>query len=99
MTPTEISKIYTDTIILLEEEGYESSFTSDYSGRSIYGSTVPGIVTDASPAILATFVATAVFMSIDEKERSNIHPMDFMELVLGATPKRTDSMGRSTIYY
>ena len=80
------AEIYERACEILEEEGFESDFRPDYSGRAMYGSTVPGIVSDASGPVVGWAICIAM-----------AHVAKGMELDM--IPRRTDNMGLSTIYY
>lgn len=87
----ERSTLYPQVCLLLQEAGYEGEFRAGYSGRGMYGSTCPAIVTDASAAIVGYLVATVVIAATDGEVELEEH--------LDLIPRRWDNMGLSMVYY
>lgn len=89
----ESSDVYKRAVELLDEEGWEATFRRDYSGRGMYGSTVPAIVTDApGPVVGGAVYAAALEFSCEMLPA-------FREFA-GLLPEYTDSMGLSSrVYY
>lgn len=81
----------------LEEKGYEAEVREDYSGRGMYGTTCPALVTDAEAMQVAFAVAEGLRQFDPELEH------DMGELMFRAqrmVPERSDSMGKSKrVYY
>lgn len=69
-------------------EGYEAKVREEYSGRSMYGRTTSGVVTNA-PEVEAGRVFAAKDEDEDDEQEENDYP----------TRLRVDSMGLSIIYY
>lgn len=85
-----IAAIYEAAVEILEDRfGVEPEFRPDYSGRGMFGTSVPGIVADMGdgPAIGA---AVAIAIMRDGGSADD---------VLGAIPTRSDNMGRRVIFY
>lgn len=80
--------LYETAAEMLQAEGWDSDFRPDYSGRGMYGTTCPAIVTDA-PAVV---VGVAFCMAMDELGMSVGDPFR-------AVPQRSDNMGLSMVYY
>jgi hypothetical protein len=81
-----IVRVFAAAADKLSGMGYESEVDECYSGRGMYGKSCVGIITDASGAT----VGAAVQLAATEQDVP-----DPMSLV----PRRSDSMGRKTIYY
>ena len=79
---------------LLAESGYEADFRGAYSGRAMYGRTVPAIVCDASGPIIGWAIATAYTALYCDDD-----PQDLLDASRAMMPTRMDSMGMSTIHY
>lgn len=91
--------VYKEAVEILQEEGHDASYRSDYSGRGMYGESVPGIVTGASLAEVGWAVTYASsLLSIGPGEENHVHP-DVVRDALEFVPKNSDSMGLDKIYY
>ena len=86
-------EIYNAVVERLSEDGCEASVYEDYSGRFMYGSTTPAIVTDASPAVVGAAIALEVLHRCED-------PSDVEDRIWKLVPNRSDSMGLSqSVYY
>ena len=82
-------KVWEEAVALLQDAGYEASIRSDYSGRAMYGEKCPAIVTDAPGTVVGVMVVEA---SIGFEEAQ-------AEPFVSFIPLRSDSMGRSQVFY
>lgn len=81
-------ELYRAAAEMLEAEGWESSAQEAYSGRGMYGTTCPAIVTEAPAVVLGMALA----MAMDELGLSVGDPFR-------AVPQRQDNMGRDAMVY
>jgi len=81
-------ELYQAAAEMLEAEGWESSVQEAYSGRGMYGTTCPAIVTEASGVLLGM----ALGLAMEELGLSVGDPF-------GALPQRQDNMGRTAMVY
>lgn len=81
--------VYPLVVEKLQEAGHEASFYPDYSGRGMYGSTCPGIVTDAGAAMVGFLIACVCAGDEDT----------WLEDHTDLVPTRWDNMGLSMIFY
>jgi hypothetical protein len=88
-------KIFETAVEMMNECGHDAEVYENYSGRSMYGKTTTGIVSDAAGPVISYFIITAA-LEIYEDELENYQIMDEVFEII---PKRYDSMGLSTIYY
>lgn len=89
-------ELFRQVVSILDEAGNESSLEEEYSGRGLYGKTVPAIVTDAPAAL----IGWAFCMALAEQEKIDSEwPADSIGEVYGLIPRRTDNMGLSYVYY
>lgn len=84
-----VNRFYEDVVSFLENEGYESSFREDYSGRGMYGQTTPAIVSDASGGVVTEAILEVAVEGYD---------MSFAE-AKQLTFKNSDNMGLDMVYY
>lgn len=73
---------------------YDSHVRPDYSGRGMYGSTTPAIVSDAPEALIGWAIAAAMIDAHDDD-----YSVSAIEDAKQLIPMRSDSMGRSSIVY
>lgn len=72
----------------LQNDGYNARFKERYSGRHMYGVTVPAIDTEAS-------LARVTFVGCTVAEENGI-PVNEIDALL---PHQTDSMGLDFVHY
>ena len=81
-------EVFEQAVELLGYVGADASVYTGYSGRGMFGDITEGIVADCSGALVGWAVTTAAReMGLEDDE------------VIRMLPKRTDSMGRDTIFY
>ena len=91
-------------LLNVELEDDSAQVRENYSGRSTYGSTVPGIVSSASGPVVGAAIMYVLFQEVfsgdnpDMREPDDLHYEDQAAL-WNMVPKHQDSMGFSTIYY
>ena len=80
-------------VAIMNEEHPEDSTSLDesYSGRGMYGKTVPAIVSSLNPMIIGATIARALLLETDD-----INSLEYVEEYL---PQRTDSMGYDKVFY
>lgn len=89
-------ELYRQVVSILEGLGHESSLDEEYSGRCMYGKTVPAIVTDAP----APLIGWAICMALAENDEFCAEwPADSISDAQKLVPARSDSMGLSAVYY
>ena len=79
-------------------EGHEAEVRERYSGRAMFGATVPAIVTDAPAVLLGVAFAVAIADAGEELQL----PVDtdwVLETAPKVAPLRADDMGLSRVYY
>ena len=84
-----------------EESGLDLRLQEDYSGRSMYGGTTYGVVGSLSNFMQA-IVMTEESIVEDEHDMAldaSGAPITTQQLVRAMSSIKTDSMGRSTIFY
>lgn len=86
-------EIYRIACALLEDQGCEAVVREDYSGRGMYDSTCPGIVTEASGTEVGAAIVIAVLRAAEDLGIEA--EMEYMVFV----PRRVDNMGLQYIYY
>ena len=86
MKDFEISMWYAEAVNILEGIGYNASVRENYSGRGMFGESVPAIVTDA-PAV---FVGFALCHTIEPY---------YVIVAQQYLPDRSDNMGRDDMVY
>lgn len=93
--------VYASAVEMLNDAGDTADFYPEYSGRAMYGSTTPGIVTGADQATVGHYITTVVLQFLlEEGELSTPSDIvDAMEYVKQFLPTRSDSMGLDAIYY
>lgn len=100
LTPQDV---YLRAVELLEEKGHEASFREGYSGRAMYGKTVPAIVTGAPATLVGAAIVQATAELISEAvDDGRLEPDEAIALVepMDFVPARQDSMGRDDrVYY
>ena len=87
-----IKQIYISACEVLEDHGYESDFREDYSGRGMYGKSVPAIVSDAPGTMVSWSIIIALIEHGDDVDNIDARSLDYI-------PKRQDSMGLSYVFY
>lgn len=93
-------KIFRHAVEWLEGEGYESSLREDYSGRAMFGNTTPAIVTDANGPIIGLAIVHGIIQWYEETVDSEVDWEDAIKYnALDVMPRRSDSMGLSTVWY
>ncbi len=84
-----------------EDAGIELRLQEDYSGRAMYGETTYGVVGSLSGFMQAVVMATESV--VDDENNMALDaggaPISTDKLVRAMSSIRTDSMGRSTIFY
>ena len=90
------NEMYRKAVEILWDEGQEAEVRDGYSGRGMYGKTVPGIVTGAAMSEVTWAVTYAV---MDSLEGEGMDVYDRMEAVKNLMPTREDNMGLDYIYY
>ena len=78
--------LYESVADKLQNLGYSARVSDDYSGRGMSGQTCIGITTDAPSAL----IGSAVELSAIEDGIADAYKYQ---------PRRSDSMGKQTIYY
>ncbi len=88
--------VYRKAVEMLTVGDQEASLYENYSGRAMFGATVPGIVTDVcGPKVGAAITIAAISLTLENCE--NVY--DVMGEIWVHIPVRTDNMGLSFIYY
>lgn len=90
-------EVYGEAVGCLDGLGFEASVMVNYSGRAMFGKTVPAIVTDAPGTMVGWAVMAAV---VDIRARRG--DTDAVSLLDGsdhAIPRKIDNMGLSFVYY
>lgn len=77
---------------LLEDHGHEADLRPEYSGRGMYGATVPAIVTEA-PSVMIGILIVQVLVD------AGLETWEAAEEAMEMAPKRSDSMGLSKVLY
>lgn len=85
------AEIYDEAAAVLQLVGHDADMMSDYSGRGMYGSTTPAIVSNAS----GPMVGWAVTVAVDRKFSGEKTFEDVLYLI----PTRSDNMGLDMVYY
>lgn len=84
-----------------EESGLELRLQEDYSGRAMYGETTYGVVGSLRDFMQAIVMTTESIIEDEQTEDGEL-PSDAIgvpKLVRAMSSIKTDSMGRSTIFY
>lgn len=86
---------------IAEESGLDLRLQEDYSGRAMYGETTHGVVGSLRDFMQA-IVMTEESIAEDEYDMAldaSGAPITTQQLVCAMSSIKTDSMGRSTIFY
>ena len=87
----QLAQIYERTVELINEAGEDAEFRPDYSGRGMYGSTCPAIVT-GMPAVKVGILFMVGYQDVVGMDSDPGNAMF-------DAPTRSDSMGLDTVYY
>jgi len=94
--PDDFEEVLEATVRRLQDMGFEADLRAEYSGRGMFGKTVPGIVTRAPGVLVGLCIAGAVIeVASGGIERPDPEDIDFVDYQL----RHEDGMGLSTIYY
>jgi hypothetical protein len=87
-------EFYKKIVELIVNFGYDAYLYDDYSGRGMYGRTVPAIVTSISPVLMGAYamLAASDLLSYDGID-------EIFDEIVDILPKSQDNMGLSMIYY
>ena len=91
-------ELATKTVELLNDNDFIAEVYENYSGRGMYGSTVPGITTNASGAVVGFHLAMAV-LYLKEQSGGEIEAIEALYEEVRKIPTRSDSLGLDAIYY
>jgi len=87
----ERGELYQAACEILESAGHRASVYENYSGRGMYGDTCTGIVSDCAGPLIGWAICEAWWATHTVSEDGPC-PRKFI-------PRRSDSMGRETIFY
>lgn len=79
---------------LLHEDGHDAEAQMDYSGRCMYGDTVPAIVTDAEASVMGAAVMVAALREVGGKN-GVVSDHSLVHEAWQFIPGRFDTMGRN----
>ncbi len=94
-TKEQITKVYEEVVNMINSAGdnYDADLREDYSGRGMYGKSVPAIVTDALAVLVGVY-----FCWVMDDFGTNYEDFDADDAI-ELCPLNWDEMGRTSMVY